>query len=472
MLGEIPPKGVEGLQEPAQFDEGYFAETFGLTAAEALQTVSFGEQGSAPFWQVLQDGRCPVGGWIRTAYAEGGREAVESKLTLFNQMAPEFTVAIGEEAKKKVILEQESASIPEETHRTTPDKLNGIEQARVIEKSNVRSTADVTVPVPEIVKQQEITTRVKPKEIELIPTETVTRIKKPIPQTELVKTIIKPEPTQKITTVRALEQKPVPIIYKPEPQRNRTATDPTVVEEQVTKPTRVQMKAESPVAKTHKPTETSYSAIRDAFLPELPDVETHEPTVDPALIDYESSVDDMDTFMQPKTAFEQPDVELLELALPFIEFQQPEQSALEGEYSDTEEIPSVVDQLYQHFETLQPELALEASEILNIIMGKIQELEAEETGEYRETLEQELETICERMLVCMGIEPNPELVKNLLLVLKIEHQEQLELNTQISYDKGTHERKNAVFQSIYSLPLEISQKLFHSLGRHMLILAS
>jgi hypothetical protein len=73
----------------------------GLTEHELQQVVTFGERGSAPLGDVLMDPKCPVGGWIKQAYEEGGREAVEGKIDTFNDLAPEFHVALGEEAKKK-----------------------------------------------------------------------------------------------------------------------------------------------------------------------------------------------------------------------------------------------------------------------------------------------------------------------------------------------------------------------------------
>lgn len=95
------PEGSPRVEAEPAFDEAHILATYGLTPEEALQTVEFGEQGSAPLWHVLGDDRCPVGSWVKTAYQEGGREAVETKLTLFNQIAPEFTVAFGDDAKKK-----------------------------------------------------------------------------------------------------------------------------------------------------------------------------------------------------------------------------------------------------------------------------------------------------------------------------------------------------------------------------------
>ena len=474
MSGEIPPNGNEVSQEVAQFDEDYIATTFGLTEAEAQQTVTFGEQGSAPFWQVLMDGRCPVGGWVKTAFAEGGREAVEGKLTLFNQMDPEFNVSLGEEAEIKVSFERELAAVLEGAHTTAhEEKTDENEKARVIEKPSERFTTEVTVPVEKIVQEHERATQIIPKKkADLTPTETVVSIEKSKPTSKKLKTKILPEPIPKINRVRTVEQKPVPITSKPEPKHSHIATNPTLVVEQKTEPTLVQMKAETPIFKTLKTAELLYPTPCDEILPELPDIETQEPVATSVYIDGEPLAADIDIFTNLETAFELPDFEQLEIALPFIEFHQPEQTALEGEYSETEEILNVVDQLFQHFETLEPEPAEEASEILSIIMEKIQELESEETGIYRDALGQELETICERMLICMDIEPTPVLVKNLLLVLKIEHQERLGLNPKIAYDAGTHERKNAMLQSAYSLPLEASQKLFHSLGRHTLILAS
>lgn len=89
------------VQQAPEYDAEFIAQQFGLNEAEALQMVSYGEQGSSPLWKVLMDDRCPVGGWVKTAHIEGGREAVESKLKLFNQLSPEFQVALGEDAKKK-----------------------------------------------------------------------------------------------------------------------------------------------------------------------------------------------------------------------------------------------------------------------------------------------------------------------------------------------------------------------------------
>ena len=83
-------------------DDAFYLSTYGLSLAEAQQTVRYGDQ-EKPLGEVLAHPKCPLGGWIKEAHQAGGRAAVEAKLSLFGQMATEFKVVLDnpEIAQKK-----------------------------------------------------------------------------------------------------------------------------------------------------------------------------------------------------------------------------------------------------------------------------------------------------------------------------------------------------------------------------------
>lgn len=166
---------------------------------------------------------------------------------------------------------------------------------------------------------------------------------------------------------------------------------------------------------------------------------------------------------EAKIEIEQPDYELLAEALPFIVFEQDE---VANEDSEVLEKPTLVEQLTVYIETLEPARAEEAEAILDVIMEKIQLIYEEDSTEEQQILEQELEIICVRMLVCMGVEPIPETVKHLLLALKKEYLEQVELAEEEIYDQGTHERKNFT-RVLHDLP-DIIHPLSSILGKYTL----
>lgn len=72
-------------------DDEYYRSNYGITLAEAQQTVRYGNE-EGPLAEALRHDKCPVGSWVKQAYQEGGREAVEQKFSLFGQIATEFNV--------------------------------------------------------------------------------------------------------------------------------------------------------------------------------------------------------------------------------------------------------------------------------------------------------------------------------------------------------------------------------------------
>jgi hypothetical protein len=201
--------------------------------------------------------------------------------------------------------------------------------------------------------------------------------------------------------------------------------------------------------------------------PKLEDIETAQLTIELKSDESHDNATPESAAFGLEVEVEQPDYELLAEALPFIVFEQEE---VASEDSDTIEKPPLVEQLAQFIETLEPTQAEEAGAILDVIMEKIQLFYEEDSAENQEILEEELELICARMLVCMGVKPTPETVKHLLLALKKEYLEQLELTEKEIYDEGTHERKQ-FSQMLHDLP-DVVHPLSGLLGRYILQLAA
>lgn len=117
----------------------------------------------------------------------------------------------------------------------------------------------------------------------------------------------------------------------------------------------------------------------------------------------------------------------------------------------TSHVP-VLEQLMTHTENLDIPQRAEAQAIITILTSKIeQSLVGVDDPFEQEALEQELEAICERLLIVMGvIDPSEELVKQFVLLLKKDVIAQLELAEEVFVD-GMHERKNfadSVWQDI------------------------
>lgn len=143
-----------------------------------------------------------------------------------------------------------------------------------------------------------------------------------------------------------------------------------------------------------------------------------------------------------QAVIEKPDIQLLKAELPFLVFEaEIKEEHLETE-AEPQPIPPVIEQLVEHIATLEPRVAEEPAAILGIVVEKIALLyEATEMAVDSEQVEQELEILCERLLVCLGVEPSPELVKQFVLLLKDDYQIRQMEEIQIIEDEGTHERK-------------------------------
>lgn len=163
---------------------------------------------------------------------------------------------------------------------------------------------------------------------------------------------------------------------------------------------------------------------------------------------------------------EEPNLQLLQETLPFLVFEAHD--AYDAE--EVAEQPTIVEQLAVYIETLEPAEAEEAGTILEVIMDKIELLTETFSEEEAQILELELEVICARMLICMGIEPTPEITKNLILALRKEYLMQLEMMQTEEIDEGTHERKHDFGQMFYDLP-DAVHPLTSILGRVTLLLA-
>jgi hypothetical protein len=73
-------------------------QKFGLSEAELSQTLSYRGH-EATLLEVLGHKECPLGGAIEEAYKDGGREAVEAKVSLFGQISKEFVVVLDDQKK-------------------------------------------------------------------------------------------------------------------------------------------------------------------------------------------------------------------------------------------------------------------------------------------------------------------------------------------------------------------------------------
>lgn len=141
---------------------------------------------------------------------------------------------------------------------------------------------------------------------------------------------------------------------------------------------------------------------------------------------------------------EVPDFQMLQTELPFLVFDQPKTEIITENIIEQIEQKIIAAQLMEHIETLEPAKAEESAAILDVITYKIQLLHEilrnDDSHEAPEVIQQQLEILCTRMLVCMGIEPKPETVKHLILALRQEYTQQVAAE-QTEQDVGTHERK-------------------------------
>lgn len=171
------------------------------------------------------------------------------------------------------------------------------------------------------------------------------------------------------------------------------------------------------------------------------------------------------TELVPEDNLEKPDTVLLQSELPFLVFEVSE----DEKNPDAELVLAqpLSEQLYERIQTLEPIKVEEATAILEVISEKITELyELELTEENTEQVQQQLEILCTRMLVCMDIEPTPEVVKQLILALRQEYIEQVQEEVSLE-DEGTHERKHNLGQLIHDIQ-DLMHPLSQPLGRYAL----
>jgi len=163
--------------------------------------------------------------------------------------------------------------------------------------------------------------------------------------------------------------------------------------------------------------------------------------------------------------------------LPFVlELSLPQSAVHELDTVESEEIvepvPAISEQITEYIQALEPAQAEEAEAILKVMMEKIQSLleivpETQDRQE-SEAIEQELEVLCTRMLVCMGIEPSAKNVSQLIRNLMLEIQTQMADKTII--DEGTHEKKPAMSQLLDELSDMLKPPVL--LGKYALQLAT
>ena len=163
--------------------------------------------------------------------------------------------------------------------------------------------------------------------------------------------------------------------------------------------------------------------------------------------------------------------------LPFVlELSLPQSAVYELDTVESEEIvepvPILSEQIAEYIQALEPAQAEEAQAILGVMMEKIQSLleivpETQDKQE-SEAIEQELEVLCTRILVCMGIEPNAKNVSRLIHSLTLEIQ--LQLREAQIIDEGTHEKKP--YMSLLLDELSDNMKPPVLLGKYALQLAT
>lgn len=77
-------------------DSQYYQEQFGLSIGEVSQTVNYNGKEATLAEVLVQHKDCPLGGWVREAYAEGGREAVTEKFEFMGKLSKDFVVVLDE----------------------------------------------------------------------------------------------------------------------------------------------------------------------------------------------------------------------------------------------------------------------------------------------------------------------------------------------------------------------------------------
>lgn len=297
--------------------------------------------------------------------------------------------------------------------------------------------------------------------------------KTPRPKTEVVEEQIEVTPPQVIEQVTlreallqsaepALEEKPVVIEENAPIVIARRPMPKILKEKQVVRPVKITATQEQkPKITVEKPksaaiTEEPLAAEHELLVEEeffetetvIPSQEFENVTSDPQPEFSEKSV------LIDQTTQEKPNIQLLQLELSFLMF--------EAEQTDeplvlaVEQVPPIVGQLTEHIATLEPPAAEESTAILGIMVEKISLLdEVTETSVDPEQLEQELEILCDRLLICLGVEPTPELVKQFVLLLKEDHiKQQARSGANQAMDEGTHERKqlNALADDYQTTP--------------------
>lgn len=177
-----------------------------------------------------------------------------------------------------------------------------------------------------------------------------------------------------------------------------------------------------------------------------------------------------------EVAAEPPVILLAEL--PFLDFVPIEKAIAEDvDYVEiAEPSQTITEQIAEYIQTLESAKAEEAEAILGVMTEKIQlllehsELTEDDTSMDAEILEQELGVLCERLLVCIGIEPSSENVNRLMISLKAEIQQNLEAEA-VVYDQGTHEKKHGFAHHLDELD-GIIEPPSTLLGQYALQLAS
>lgn len=95
MGNEAAPVQSVAPRDEVEFDADYYRDNYGLEPEDIQQEVVFGSY-RGTFEQALRDEKCPIGGILRQAYADGGLSEVQAKVEGFKILDPNFGITFSE----------------------------------------------------------------------------------------------------------------------------------------------------------------------------------------------------------------------------------------------------------------------------------------------------------------------------------------------------------------------------------------
>lgn len=180
---------------------------------------------------------------------------------------------------------------------------------------------------------------------------------------------------------------------------------------------------------------------------------------------------DLDAEPVISTSVEAVEPEHIELA-PELTFVLPSYENEADQQTAESEGPRVLEQVQERINTLQPEVAQEATAILDVVVEKLQEIvkSDQELSDLDEGQREELELYTARLLTCLGIEPSKKNINQFLDIMFIE-QKQIWAELPEITDEGTHEIKSAMSQLFDDIGAFIHPSML-ILGKYAMALAA